>query len=336
MADAEDVEVEEPPPEKRVRKAATEDEYHAALANPDHGKVVCVAWLRPGDKHCAAPLAWFKAAQEDPLFQSVLVLQCDPQQLPGVAEQLGLCSVPTFQYHWRDAQLFAFSGNNELKFKAYLEKALKVRHAELSIPKAWQRTAEAETALARGDRWRVPGAALPALLTLGLGWKAAAQDDSLRPQVALVLAVEDGKAPSDQMVVRADQPQVPSGAVSLVEPEPGEDADDVSVLLRLEEVDVEVWEILVLLFLPEGKEREVPLGSVAEGIYVRLYDREANAVHLRYLCEDDAAESVSILLGKLAREGDDWVFHAMGDPGDMDLDDIRERFVRQEKKKKKK
>lgn len=54
MADAEDVEVEEPPPEKRVRKAATEDEYHAALANPPGrwGRPWGAAARRPG---CRTP-----------------------------------------------------------------------------------------------------------------------------------------------------------------------------------------------------------------------------------------------------------------------------------------
>lgn len=337
MADDEDIPEEGETPEvKRVRPVTSAEEFEEVIKDPVHEKVVCAVWRIPGDAHSILADTWLQLVETDPALANVILLQCNPQELPDLAAQQELHAVPTVQYFWKGEKLFTFVGTNQVKFKAYLDKALKARLDELSIPKAWHRRGAPMKNMVKGEKYALADAGLegPLNLTLALGWDIPAADPSVELQVVLVLAADGGKASNEQMLIRSDHPKSACGGVEILDAKTLGD-DDVCVQLALEDLELEVWEVVVLLYIADAKEKEQNFVAVGEQLYLRLYDKETNKVLFKYDFEEDTfGENTGVLMGTLLREEDSWSFSCASENWELDMDEVKERFMSKEKKKK--
>uniref|UniRef100_A0A6U7X933 TerD domain-containing protein n=1 Tax=Eutreptiella gymnastica TaxID=73025 RepID=A0A6U7X933_9EUGL len=337
MADEEEINEETEIKEvKRVRKVTQVAQYEEVLQDHEHEKLVCVAWLVEGEENSKQALPWLEEVDTSPALADVILLHCNPNEVPDLATQQELHAIPTIQYFWKGEKLFTFVGTNKLKFKAYLDKALKTRFDEMSIPKAWQRKAAPLRQMLKGDKYDLSEAALegPLSLTLAIGWDMPTQDPPVQLETAVLLLADGGKALSEQMVIKSDRPKSLCSGVEMVDAKPLCD-DDVCVQLALDELDLEVWEVFVFLYIVDAKEKEQSMSAVGDVLYVRLYDRTTNQVILKYDLEEDTfGENTGVLLCKMTREEDTWGFSTASEVWEVDYEELKDKFVQKEKKKK--
>lgn len=89
------------------------------------------------------------------------------------------------------------------------------------------------------------------------------------------------------------------------------DGDDEMILINLPEVDSTVEEILFVVTINDAAIKNHSFGLLDEA-FIRIVDVETDEEILRYQLDSDYAAATEVEFGRLAKEGADWRFHALG------------------------
>ncbi len=153
-------------------------------------------------------------------------------------------------------------------------------------------------------------------IVVGVGWQLNAFDtDTLDLDVSCFLLDKDGKTRKDDDFVFYNNLEGCDGAIV----HNGDnltgagDGDDETISIALNNLPYDVLNVMFVLSIYRGEEKDQGMGSVRKG-YLRVLNASNSQELLRYEISADVEESkeTAFLVASLNREGPKWHFGAVG------------------------
>eukprot|EP01006_Ploeotia_vitrea_P010055 TRINITY_DN25679_c0_g1_i1.p1 TRINITY_DN25679_c0_g1~~TRINITY_DN25679_c0_g1_i1.p1 ORF type:complete len:355 (+),score=38.27 TRINITY_DN25679_c0_g1_i1:29-1093(+) len=307
------------------------------LIQEERKKVVVVAFCIPGNPNSDNALKWMKSVSRDSVGENAIIVQLDPNQLPDLARENELQSVPTFVFYWRGTFCYKFSGTNLDKFRAALGKALHARHETVSEEAKWHKTLKVIPGnnLQKDDKVHILEI-LPETtnLIIGLGWSGIENEEGQKEPVNIdiyaLMATEQGRLASLSEVIstsNTEQHNVKFFGSS----RKGEDGegDEVSFDVRLDEppFPAHLHDIIFVGIIPPNAPN--PTLTSATDFYIRGFDVEHGKCLFKYdISELEIQNENCIYFGKVYLTGQKkWKFHAQGDIQQTTYEEIEAKMT---------
>jgi len=166
-------------------------------------------------------------------------------------------------------------------------------------------------------------------IIIGAGWDDNAfNSDTLDADISLFLVDRDGQTRVDEDFVFYNQPEVLEGAVK----HHGDsrtgagDGDDENISIDLNGVPFDISQILVVLSLYKGFEKEQALSSL-RNVYIRVVNKDSGEELVRYKMDEDLkeAEQNAVIAAAVNREGPKWHFKPLCDFDEGELSAMAEK-----------
>ena len=164
---------------------------------------------------------------------------------------------------------------------------------------------------------------------IGAGWDLNAfNTDALDLDLSVLLVDKDGQTRVDEDFVFYNATDTLEGAVK----HNGDsrtgagDGDDESISIDLQGVPFDVMQILIVLSIYKGFEKEQNMGMV-RGAYVRIVNEENDEEIVRYKLDSDLEdkEESGAIIAALNREGPKWHFKPLSDFASGGLAEIAQK-----------
>lgn len=170
-------------------------------------------------------------------------------------------------------------------------------------------------------------------LIVGLGWSV---DDSYGDQVDLDASAfmlnAKGVIPQDEYFVFYNNQESPDHAVRSSGDDrtgssnAGADSDDESLFVNLNVINPEIKEIVFVVSIYDSAFKHQNFGCV-KSAYMRVVDSDSGRELLRYQLDEDYENVTLVEFGKLVKKGNTWIFEALGDGYNQELDYLVNKYV---------
>lgn len=173
------------------------------------------------------------------------------------------------------------------------------------------------------------------LVCLGLGWNprtSAGEDFDLDAAAICLIAGKFPNKKEDILFFNSPKvnnfPTVLNGALT----HSGDnltgagDGDDETITIDLSKVPDEINEIVALVNIYKGKERNQNFGKV-DGAYCRVYDGTTKAEIAKFDLSEDYSMNNAMVMAKLYRHDGQWKFQALGSGTNGDLIEVAGQFA---------
>ncbi|MGH1398271.1 MAG: TerD family protein [Alphaproteobacteria bacterium] len=166
-------------------------------------------------------------------------------------------------------------------------------------------------------------------IVIGAGWDDNAfNTDALDADISLILVDKNGQTRVDEDFVFYNCPEALDGAVR----HHGDnrtgagDGDDENISVDLEGVPFDVVQLLIVLSIYKGYEKEQNL-EMLRNVYVRIVNEDDGTELVRYKMDGDLKEAgqTAVLAAAVNREGPKWHFKPLCDFDAGDLSGIAEK-----------
>ncbi len=164
-------------------------------------------------------------------------------------------------------------------------------------------------------------------LHFGLGWDVSDTQPPFDLDVSVFLLAENGRVRGDHDLVFYNQTASACGSVM----HSGDnrtghaEGEDEVVLVDLQKLPADVQRIVFAVTIHEAAARNHHFGQV-KNAFIRAVDLSNQTEILRYTLDAQFADQNALLIGELARQGDSWVFHALGEASSDELLGLTRRF----------
>lgn len=166
-------------------------------------------------------------------------------------------------------------------------------------------------------------------ILVGLGWKEVKgnsgfmgmfkQKQNVDIDASVLILNKDGKIPTKQDVIYFRQTDHPTGCVyhcgdNLVGGKMDGMEDSEQILVDLSRVPQEFEKILFVVNIYICVSRKQHFGMV-EDAYIRIVDKDSGETIASYNLTEDYSGKTSMIVGEIYRNGGQWKFNAVGQPG---------------------
>ena len=103
------------------------------------------------------------------------------------------------------------------------------------------------------------------------------------------------------------------------------DGDDEIITLDLDLLPTEIVEVSFWVTIYEAAKRNQHFGMVKNS-YIKITDSDSGTVLADYKLANEFGDALSVQIGSLMRENDQWVFKAVGSGVGVELGDILEKY----------
>lgn len=149
---------------------------------------------------------------------------------------------------------------------------------------------------------------------VGLGWDARPTDgQDFDLDASAFLLAENGKVRSDQDFIFYNQLKSSCGSVEhMGDNRTGAgDGDDESVILKLDQIPVDVQRIAFTVTIHEADKRKQNFGQVSNA-FIRIINKDTGEEVTRYDLSEDASIETAMIFGEVYRHNGEWKFKAVG------------------------
>ncbi|GAA2153863.1 TerD family protein [Kitasatospora kazusensis] len=148
---------------------------------------------------------------------------------------------------------------------------------------------------------------------IGLGWDARSTTGAPFDLDASALLCSGGRVMGDEYFVFYNNLKSPEGSVEHLGDNltGGDEGDDEVVVVRLEQVPVQVDKVVFAVSIYDAEARLQSFGQVANA-YIRVVNVTDGQEIARYDLTEDASSETAMIFGELYRYQGEWKFRAVG------------------------
>lgn len=162
-------------------------------------------------------------------------------------------------------------------------------------------------------------------IDLGAGWDISSMGDDYDLDISAFLLRSNNKVSSKNDVVFFNN-KVAQGVQLNGDNRTGAgDGDDEIISVDLTKVDSGVQKILLSVTIFDAVNRRQTFGRVNNS-YIRLVDKTNGKEVARFDLKDNYATDTAVVFGELVRSDSGWLFHAIGDGHQADLNQLLAYF----------
>ena len=145
-------------------------------------------------------------------------------------------------------------------------------------------------------------------LDLGAGWDTAAFGEAFDLDITAFLLNANNK------ITGANDVRTGEG-----------DGDDEVISVQLSQISPSVQKIIFSVVIFQAREKGQTFGQVNNS-YIRLVNKNNGSEVAKFQLKNDFSTETAVIFGELVRNGDTWLFHAIGEGLDADLNQLAQRF----------
>lgn len=161
------------------------------------------------------------------------------------------------------------------------------------------------------------------LVTLGLGWdpnESSGADFDL--DASAFCLGSNGKLLKEEYFIFYNNKFSPDGAIEGADDDQtggsSEGLDDEQIKVNLSKIDDSVEEIICLVTIHNGEQRNQNFGQVRNA-YIRIVDETNGSELAKYELDEDFSVETAVEFGRLYKKNGEWKFQAMGNGYKEDL-----------------
>ena len=162
-------------------------------------------------------------------------------------------------------------------------------------------------------------------LDLGAGWDTAAFGEAFDLDITAFLLNANNKITGANDVIYFNNPKG-NGIKLNGDNRTGEgDGDDEVISVQLSQISPSVQKIIFSVVIFQAREKGQTFGQVNNS-YIRLVNKNNGSEVAKFQLKNDFSTETAVIFGELVRNGDAWLFHAIGEGLDADLNQLAQRF----------
>ncbi|PSB23379.1 stress protein [filamentous cyanobacterium Phorm 46] len=150
-------------------------------------------------------------------------------------------------------------------------------------------------------------------VAIALGWQVSQTAQNCDIDASVFMLAADGRIPDEKYFVFYNNLTSPDGAVRHSgDSRNGQiEGDDETVYLDLSKINSAIQEIVFVVTLHEGQEKNQSFSQVTNA-FIRLYNSETGNELVRYNLNQIFSQETALEFGRLYRKNGEWRFHAVG------------------------
>lgn len=162
-------------------------------------------------------------------------------------------------------------------------------------------------------------------LDLGAGWDTAAFGEAFDLDITAFLLNANNKITGANDVIYFNNPKG-NGIKLNGDNRTGEgDGDDEVISVQLSQISPSVQKIIFSVVIFQAREKGQTFGQVNNS-YIRLVNKNNGSEVAKFQLKNDFSTETAVIFGELVRNDDTWLFHAIGEGLDADLNQLAQRF----------
>lgn len=162
-------------------------------------------------------------------------------------------------------------------------------------------------------------------LDLGAGWDTAAFGEAFDLDITAFLLNANNKITGANDVIYFNN-KVGQGIKLNGDNRTGEgDGDDEVISVQLSQISPSVQKIILSVVIFQAREKGQTFGQVNNS-YIRLVNKNNGSEVAKFQLKNDFSTETAVIFGELVRNGNTWLFHAIGEGLDADLNQLAQRF----------